>query len=73
MPSYSHLGKKTAPVVNILSFVLNRSLKGMYRKLSFRQKHRKPWTIVVSEPIAREIFYKWFNGSFVFNFLKSIF
>ena len=61
MSSYSHLAKKTAPVVNILNFVLNRSLKGIYRKLSFRQKYRKPWTIVVSEPIAREIFYKGFK------------
>ena len=62
MSSYSHLAKKTAPVVNILNFVLNRSLKGIYRKLSFRQKYRKPWRIVVSEPIAREIFYKWFKA-----------
>ena len=53
MSSYSHLAKKTAPVVNILNFVLNRSLKSIYRKLSFRQKYRNPWTIVVSEPIAR--------------------
>ena len=62
MSSYSHLAKKTTPVVNILNFVLNRSLKSIYRKLSFRQKYRNPWTIVVSEPIAREIFYEWFKA-----------
>ena len=35
--------------------------KSIYRKLSFRQKYRDPWTIVVSEPKARELFYEWFN------------
>ena len=61
MSSYSHLAKKTAPTVKILSFVLNQSLKSIYRKLSFRQKCREPWTIVVSEPIAREFFHKQFK------------
>ena len=62
MSSYSHLAKKTTPVVNILNFVLNRSLKSIYRKLSFRQTYSNPWTIVVSEPIAREFFYEWFKA-----------
>ena len=62
MSSYSHLAKKTTPVVNIFNFVLNRSLKSIYRKLSFRQKYRNPWTIAVTEPIAREIFYEWFKA-----------
>ena len=62
MSSYSQLAKKTTPVVNILNFVLNRSLKSIYRKLSFRQKYRNPWTIAVTEPIAREIFYEWFKA-----------
>ena len=62
MSSYSHLAKKTTPVVNILNFVLNRSLKSIYRKLSFRQKYRNLWTIAVTEPIAREIFYEWFKA-----------
>ena len=53
---------KTIPVVNILNFVLNRSLKSIYRKLSFRQKYRNPWTIVLSEPIAREFFYELFTS-----------
>ena len=56
-----HLAKKTVSVVNILNFVLNLLPKSIYRKLSFRQKYRDPWTIVVSEPKARELFYEWFN------------
>ena len=63
MSSYFHLGKKTTPVVNILNFVLNWSLKSIYSKLSFRQKYRDPWTFVVSEPIAIEIFYEWFKAT----------
>ena len=59
---YSHLAKKTVPVVNIINFVLIQSLKSVYRKLSFRQKYRDPWAIVVSEPITREIFYKWLKA-----------
>ena len=55
----SHLAKKTH-----LNFVLSRSLESVYRKLSFRQKYRNPWTIVVSEPIAREISYEWFKARF---------
>ena len=62
MSSYSHLAKKTKLVVNILNFVLNQLLKSIYSKLSFRQKYRNLWRIVVSEPIAREIFYKWFKA-----------
>ena len=62
MSSYLHLVKKATPVVNILNFVLNQSLKSIYRKLSFRQKYRDSWTVVVSETIAREIFYKWFKA-----------
>ena len=42
MASYSHLAKKTAPVVNILNFVLNQLAKSIYRKLLFRQKYRDP-------------------------------
>ena len=30
---YSHLAKRAAPAVNILNFVLNQSVKGIYRKL----------------------------------------
>ena len=62
MSSYWHVAKKTTPVVNILNFVLNRLLKSIYRKLSFKQKYKDLWTIVVSEPIAREIFYEWFKA-----------
>ena len=62
MSSYSHLVKKTTSVVNILNFVLYRSLKSIYRKLSFRQKYRNPWIIVASEPIAREICYEWLKA-----------
>ena len=62
MSSYLHLAKKTTPVVNILNFVLNRCLKVIYRKLSFRQKYRDPWTIVEPEPIATEIFYDWLKA-----------
>ena len=40
---------------------MNRLIVSVYRKLTFRQKYKDPWTVVASEPIPKDIFYEWYK------------
>ena len=47
---------------NILKFHLGNIFKGIFRRLSFKQKFRNPWKIEVTESIYWAVFYEWFKA-----------
>ena len=60
--SYADLKSKNAPTINILVFFVNRLIVSVYRKLTFRQKYKDPWTIVALGVIPKDIFYEWYKA-----------
>ena len=59
--TYESLEDKKVCVSSILRFHINIVLKGIYRKLTFKQKYKHPWYFEVKESIPADIFYHWYK------------
>ena len=60
--SYEKLKRKEHSVQEILHFHISHLLECVYRRLSFRQKFKRPWLIEATERLNCKIFYEWFKA-----------